>query len=79
MAMDQEAVAERVESLRHRIDDIAEHVANGTYDELSSPMHRLTRTWRERPWLIILAGVGAIVTVALIITLILRIVRNNRD
>jgi hypothetical protein len=79
MATDQEAIAAQIESLRHRIDDIAARVVNGTYDELNAPIHRLARNWRERPWLIILAALGALVAVAVVVSVILRVMRKDRD
>jgi t-SNARE complex subunit (syntaxin) len=79
MTTDAETIAAKIESLNKRIDNISERVANGTYDELKAPIHRLARTWRERPWLIILAAIGAVVTVAVIVTAISRLLRANKD
>ena len=79
MATDQDAISAQIDSLRHRIDDVAERVANGTYNELNSPLHRFARNWRERPLLLILAAVGVLMTVAVVVALILRILRRDRD
>jgi hypothetical protein len=76
---EQDAMSARIDALRRRIDDIGERIANGTYNELNAPLHRLARTWRERPWLIILAAVGAAVIVTMVALVIIRFIRGHKD